>query len=235
MRVSVLIPCYNTARYVAESLTSACGQSWPPHEVIVVDDGSTDDSAAIAEGFGAPVRCVRTPHQGIGAARNRGLALAAGDVIAFLDADDVWTAGSIRVRATALERDHGLECAGGLTEQFISPELPEETRSRLACPPGAMSARLAGAMLIRRAVFDRVGTFDASLHLGESIDWIARADAAGITMQMIDTVVLRRRIHNANTGVTLAHRRSDYLRVLKASLDRRREASSPEQGGEGST
>lgn len=222
MRISVIIPCYNTERYLTDALTSACNQSPPPHEVIVVDDGSTDGSASIAERFGAPVRCARLAHAGIGAARNHGLALASGDVIAFLDADDLWTADSVSVRLAELERDPALDCAGGLTEQFVSPELPDDVQRRLVCPPGASAARLAGALLIRRAVFDRVGLFDPSLRLGETIDWIARADATGVTMRMVDTVVLRRRLHDANTGTREAHQRGDYLRVLKAALDRKR-------------
>ena len=233
MRVSVIIPCYNTARYLAEALTSACRQAPPPWEVIVVDDGSTDDSAAIAEFFGAPVRCERRPHLGIGAARNHGLACATGDVVAFLDADDVWTADSVSARAALLEADPDLGGAGGRTEQFISPELPDDVRQRLVCPPETSAARVAGALLIRRRVFDQVGTFDPSLALGETIDWIARADAANVTMRLVDTVVLRRRIHDSNTGVSLSHQRGDYLRVLKASLDRKRAAGpSSGRGGE---
>jgi glycosyltransferase involved in cell wall biosynthesis len=228
VRLSVIIPCFNTARYLGEALTSACRQSPAPHEVIVIDDGSTDDSAAIADGFGAPVRCVRLTHSGIGAARNHGLAVATGDVIAYLDADDVWTAGSVSVRAAELDRDPSLDYAGGRTEQFISPELPEDVRTRLFCPPHAIAARTASALLIRRSVFDRVGMFDPSLQLGETIDWIARADSANVSVRMVDAVVLRRRIHDANTGLNQAHRRSDYLRVLKAALDRRRSAAPAE-------
>ena len=235
MRVSVIIPCYNTARYLGEALTSACRQTPAPWEVIVVDDGSTDDSAAVAEAFGAPVRCERRSHQGIGASRNHGLACMTGDVVAFLDADDIWTDESISARATLLEGDPDLGGAGGRTEQFISPELPENVRQRLVCPPGTSAARVAGALLIRKRVFDLVGGFDPSLRLGETIDWIARADAANVTMGVVDTVVLRRRIHDSNTGVNMANQRSDYLRVLKASLDRKRAAgpSSGRGGGEG--
>ena len=235
MRVSVIIPCYNTARYLTEALTSACRQTPAPWEVIVVDDGSTDDSAAVAEAFGAPVRCERRPHQGIGATRNHGLACATGDVVAFLDADDVWTDNSISARATLLEQAPQLGGAGGRTEQFISPELPDDVRQRLVCPPETSAARVAGALLIRKRVFDLVGGFDPSLKLGETIDWIARADAANVTMRLVDAVVLRRRIHDSNTGVNMAHQRSDYLRVLKASLDRKRAAgpSSGRSGGEG--
>jgi glycosyltransferase involved in cell wall biosynthesis len=226
-RISVIMPCYNAARYVGEALRSVCGQSPRPIEVIVIDDGSTDESAAIAEGFGPLVRCARQENRGISDARNRGLALARGNVIAFLDADDVWTADSLTRRAEVLDTDTEADCVAGLVEQFVSPELPDEIRARLVCPEGASAARAAGSLLIRRRVFDRIGVFDPSFRIGETIDWIARADAAGVAMRTVDAIVLRRRLHDQNTGVRNAHLRSEYLRVLKAALDRRRTVNQP--------
>jgi glycosyltransferase involved in cell wall biosynthesis len=88
--VSVIIPCYNGARFLRETLGSVLAQTHPVCEVIVVDDGSTDDSAAVAESFGPPVRVIRQANQGESVARNRGLDEAQGEWIAFLDADDVW-------------------------------------------------------------------------------------------------------------------------------------------------
>jgi glycosyltransferase involved in cell wall biosynthesis len=88
--VSVVIPCYNGARFLRETLASVARQTSPAAEVIVVDDGSTDDSGAIAESFAPLVRVVRQPNRGESAARNRGIDLAAGDWVALLDADDVW-------------------------------------------------------------------------------------------------------------------------------------------------
>lgn len=221
-RISVVVPCYNAARYLAAALQSVCEQSIQPAEVLVIDDGSTDGSGAIAEALGSPVRCVRQENRGISDARNRGIALAGGDVIAFLDADDVWTADSLSIRVAVLEYDPAVECAAGLVEQFLSPELPDEIRRSLVCPPGTSSARVAGAMLVRRHVFDRVGLFDPALQVGETLDWVARADAAGVVARTVDSVVLRRRVHGANTTARNARLTSDYLRVLKASLDRRR-------------
>lgn len=225
MRISVLLPCYDAAPYLAEALRSAVTQGVALHEVIVVDDGSVDDSAAVAERFGAGVRCVREEHRGIGAARNRALELATGDVIAFLDADDLWTPESLASRLALLEGDSSLEVVSGLVEQFISPELSPEVRAELLCPPGAQRGGTLGAMLVRRRAFERVGGFDSSLRVGETIDWIARARAAGIAMGELERVVLRRRIHATNTGRRQRQARSDYLRVLKASLDRQRTPS----------
>ncbi len=226
-RISVVVPCHNAARYLAAALRSACEQSLVPLEILVIDDGSTDGSGAIAEGFGAKVCCVRQENRGISEARNRGIALAVGDLIAFLDADDLWTADSLSSRVAVLESDPAVDCVTGLVEQFISPELPNDIRRTLICPPGTSAARAAGAMLLRRNVFARVGLFDPAFKVGETLDWVARACDAGVMTRTVDAIVLRRRIHDANTTLRNSRLTSDYLRVLKASLDRRRRSAQP--------
>ena len=87
---SVIIPCFNGSKFIVETLESVVAQTLPPLEIIVIDDGSTDDSAAKAESFGSPVRVIRQRNQGESVARNRGIAEAKGEWIAFLDADDRW-------------------------------------------------------------------------------------------------------------------------------------------------
>lgn len=88
--ISVVIPCYNAAAFLGETLRSAVKQTHPPVEVIVVDDGSSDNSAKLAESYGSPVRVIRQPNGGAAVARNTGVKAATGDWIAFLDADDLW-------------------------------------------------------------------------------------------------------------------------------------------------
>ena len=223
MRISAVIPCYNAAAFIGEAIDSALGQSRPPDEIVVVDDGSTDASAEVIRGFGARVRLVVQPNGGIGAARNRSLAEASGDGIAFLDADDVWPRDSLAVRVTAIEADVSLDYVVGLTEEFLNlGDTPGLATPAKAAPA---SARVAGALLIRRGLFDRVGRFDATLKLGETMDWVARAQDAGARSARIDRIVLRRRIHGANTVIREAGSRADYLKVLRASLARRAAAS----------
>ncbi len=96
--VSVVIPCYNGVEFLPEAIDSALAQSYPPLEVLVIDDGSTDDSATIAESYGGPVRVIRQHNQGESVARNRGIDEAKGDWIAFLDADDVWDSEKLELQ-----------------------------------------------------------------------------------------------------------------------------------------
>jgi len=220
--LSVIIPCRNAADYLAAALASVRSQSLLADEIIVVDDGSTDNSAAIAAAVPG-VRLHRQPPLGIGAARNAGLLLSTGALIAFLDADDLWPPDSLRLRMRALAAEPGLDGVCGLVERFFTPELEQRAMPR---PPAApIAARLAGAMLLRRRVFERIGGFDATLALGDTLDLAVRMDEAGLRIGTIDHLVLRRRIHRSNTVLTQRDRQGDYLKILKAALDRRRSAA----------
>ncbi len=101
--VSVIIPCYNKEKHVREAIQSALDQTYPHCEVIVVDDGSTDGSLAIVESFGEKIRWTTGPNRGGCAARNRGLEMAQGRWVQFLDADDVMTCGKIEKQCAALQ------------------------------------------------------------------------------------------------------------------------------------
>lgn len=110
MKISVVIPCYNAAPWLRQTLDSVLSQTCPPHEVIVVDDGSTDESARIAGGFGSPVRVIQQENQGESVARNRGIEEASGDWIAFLDADDVWEPMKLEMQVKLLEQPQQVAC-----------------------------------------------------------------------------------------------------------------------------
>jgi glycosyltransferase involved in cell wall biosynthesis len=218
--VSAVIPVYNGERYLAEALESVLAQTWRHLEVLVVDDGSTDGTAAVARGFGAPVVHHGREHAGLAATENAGMELAQGEFVAYLDADDLWLPGKLAVQTAALAADPGLDMVFGHVEQFVSPELA----TARPLPPDAieMPGYSTGTMLIRRSSFARAGRFDPDLRMGEFVDWYIRAIERGLRSHMLPDVVMRRRIHGDNMGIRERKYRSDYVRILKAALDRRR-------------
>lgn len=230
--VSVVIPVHNGERHLSEAIESVLTQEGDL-EVIVVDDGSTDRSGEIASLYPG-VRRLSQPHRGAAAARNAGVAAARGDRLAFLDADDVWMRDKLSLQSAALTQDAELDGVLGHVEQFHSPELSEVFKATVRCPEGSQPAFHPGALLIRRAAFDRVGPFDETLRIGETIDWFARAAERHLKFMMPPEVVFRRRLHETNQGVKQTGGRGDYVRALKAMLDRRRasaDESSPRPGG----
>jgi glycosyltransferase involved in cell wall biosynthesis len=223
--ISVIIGVYNADLYLAEALESVLMQDYRPLELIVVDDGSTDASGEVAQRY-EEVHYIHQANGGNGSARNTGIEAATGEYLAFLDADDRFTEGKLSLQMRALDEDPGLDMVFGHVQEFVSPELDEETRATIR-PPAAtpMPWTAPNLMLIRRASFDRVGLFSTSVRVGVTVDWFARADEAGLRHRILSETVLERRLHTQNNGLRERDSRSQYLQVLKAALDRRRAAS----------
>jgi glycosyltransferase involved in cell wall biosynthesis len=219
--VSVLVAFYNRAEYLDEAVRSVLATEGAELDVVLIDDGSTDGSAARAAGYGDRVTLVTQDHAGCAAAWNLGLDHARGDLVAFCDSDDVWTPEHVRVLAAALEADEHLGAVFGLVTEFVSPEL-DAAEIVTRAPYAESTARLSGTMLARRSVFDLVGRFDASLLQGYWFDWYARLVDAGVPIADVDRVVLHRRLHTGNSSVVQREHHGEMARALHASLVRRR-------------
>jgi glycosyltransferase involved in cell wall biosynthesis len=227
--ISVLIGVYDGEPYIGEAIESVLAQDYAPIELIVVDDGSTDGSAAVAGSFPG-VRVVRQENGGNGAARNRAVEEASGELYAFLDADDRFTPRKLSLQKAALDADPRLDMVFGRVREFLSPELDEETRARLR-PPAAepMPWTAPNLMLIRRDSFHRVGGFATDVRVGVTVDWFARAAEAGLRYSILPEVVLERRLHTQNNGLRESASRAQYLEVIRRAMERRRAAALPEK------
>jgi glycosyltransferase involved in cell wall biosynthesis len=224
--ISVIIPVFDGAQFIAAALRSVMRQTLLPDEVIVIDDGSSDTSAEIAAGFGPPIRVLRQKHHGCGTALNVGITVAKGELLAFLDADDLWTEGKLAQQKAALTSNLLLDAVFGYVVQFTDLDYqitdPREIKR--------MSRRFAGvhksAMLIRRASFDRVGLFDPVM-TADAVEWYARAIRIGIQMEILNQVVAYRRIHRNNSTLS---RRSElhrnYLWIARRLISGRGDAPS---------
>jgi glycosyltransferase involved in cell wall biosynthesis len=219
--VSAVVPVWNGARFLAEALASARAQTRPPDEIIVVDDGSNDASAEIAAAVPG-VRVVGQPHAGVAAARNRGLDEARGELIAWLDADDVWTPDKLEIQVAEMEArpELGFTCTlqrmrlenGVARPHWVAPaELVADSRVVGTC-----------SMVARAWAFARVGKFDPRLLLGEDTDWIVRAADLGVPMAVVERTLLERRVHEANLSLGRGAPRKEILQLLRASIARKR-------------
>jgi len=216
--VSVIIPAYNVENYLQCAIGSVLAQTWKVSEVIVVDDGSTDNTATIAAGF-TGVRLIRKAHSGIAATRNLGVQQATGHYLAFLDADDLWLPDKLEKQLAHLTSDAKAKAVFGKGRQFISPELSEIERSRYQCSHEPMAGHIAGSLLIERETFLRIGAFTESLPAGEFIEWMIRARKQHLEFPMLEEVVMLRRIHGRNTvlaDTTSLHKA--YLQIVRQKL-----------------
>jgi hypothetical protein len=144
-RFSVIIPAYNAAAFVARAIDSVLAQTWPAHEILVVDDGSSDDTAQVVARYGAPVRYLRQDNAGVSAARNAGARAATGDWLAFLDADDWYYPERLRWHGEWIARDDRLDFLTG-DYDYRRPDGSRISGSMEIHPSGrAMLAKAAGA------------------------------------------------------------------------------------------
>lgn len=221
--ISVIIPCFNAARYLRPAIDSVLTQTLSPVELIIVDDGSTDDSVAIASSYSAPqVHLIQKPHQGIAATRNVGVKHAKGDYLAFLDADDLWDYQKLEKQIALLKQQTNMHGVFGNLEQFISDDLPEAEQQRFSCTSAPQAGYHVGCLLISRDAFLQVGYFSESLQGGEFIEWYVRAKQQGLLFAMIDETVMHRRIHGTNTVLAnAANINAEYLKIIKMKLNNR--------------
>lgn len=222
--ISAIVPVHNGARFLLDALDSILRQTYSPVEIIVVDDGSSDQTAERIAGLGDRVRSVYQAQRGPAAARNHGVALARGAFVAFLDADDLWPSNALHARRAHLLADPTLDVVLGRI-QPIRANGEAGTPNRGGADP--MIGVQLGSALFRRRAFDRVGAFDERLVFSEDHDWFLRAREQRLRIGLIDEVTLLHRRHGGNMTRGTNHQDYGLARVLKASLDRRRAGGAP--------
>jgi glycosyltransferase involved in cell wall biosynthesis len=191
--VSVVVPVYNGAEFLAECIESLLAQDHPAIEVIVVDDGSDDDSAAIAEGF-AGVRVLRIPHAGLGPARNRGVDACTGPLIGFCDADDTWKPNKASAQVEYLRahpevdfvlcRQDTVFAEGAEHPSWLIPDQAH----------GDLDGVSPTSALVRREVFEHV-RFRTDMDTGTDFNFMVRVRSAGFTTALMQESLRVRRIH----------------------------------------
>ncbi|MEB3269378.1 MAG: glycosyltransferase family A protein [Leptolyngbya sp.] len=220
--ISVIIPVYNGAKFLPEAIANVEAQGRSNLEIIVVDDGSTDSTAAVAQALGDRIRYIHQSNQGPAAARNRGLAQAQGVFIAFLDVDDQWPADKLAHQLAAFAANPQLEIVNGYVQMMQAVPLTEGGWDFQPRHAPLVSFNL-GSALFRKSVFEKVGNFDASQIHSEDVDWFMHARELGVAMVVLEEVTLLYRKHGDNLTGDRQENLKGFLHALHKSIRRRRQ------------
>jgi glycosyltransferase involved in cell wall biosynthesis len=226
--VSVIVAVKNGAQYLEESLRSVLAQDHRPCEILVLDDESTDETESIVQQFVAEsVRfIVNHPPLGIAGSLNLGIQLARGELLAFTSHDDIWVSHKLRKQGECLLARPDLDYCIALVRPFLD--------SSIAAPPSGFPSELLGAdvpgyvgetLVARRRAFERAGYFDISFRQAFDTEWYARARDVGLEMEMIDEVLVHKRVHGNNVTYSAARARQlrqELIHLVKQTLERRR-------------
>ena len=225
--VAVVMAAHNAEPFIDEALRSTLDQTIPPTEIVVVDDGSTDATAAVAGAVDQRVTVLRREHAGVGASRNAGIDAVTSPWVALLDADDVWLPTKLERQFAAFADGPAREAVFTMFDEFVDPERPPPTGTRP--PRTGQSASLSSGVLLPRITLERIGPFPTA----PSADWMAwwsHARALGVVEHTVPEVLYRRRIHCANNsflrsdgGASFVTAAREHLRELRA-----RQATAPE-------
>lgn len=232
--VSAVIPVFNCEAFIPDAIRSVRAQTYPVHEIIVVDDGSTDGTPALVPSLGADIHYLRQPNAGPSAARNRGVAAATGELIAFLDADDQWVRSKNERQIQIMERNSEVALvAADMAEIDIQGSVKiasvQKQHGMLECLkklqgrpiPNALAALLnknfipTGTVLVRRNILEQVGTFRSHIRYGEDLELWARI-AASYSIACLPEVLMLRRRHGANATQATVLMLSDLTKVMEA-------------------
>ena len=220
-KVSVVIPTYNRADFISEAIESALAQTHRPIEIVIADDGSTDHTKDVLRKYESDIKYAFQPNGGLPSARNLGLKTATGDIIAYLDSDDLWPPDKLAYQVSILISDSSVDIVLGQLQYCIyQPGVTHPSQLEFISPPQLAYSLIAAT--IRRSAFDLVGKFDEQLRHSDDWDWFVRAKDMGLKIVTTPKVALYTRRHADNMSNERETGDRYTLRMLKKTLDRRR-------------
>lgn len=221
--VSAIVPVYNGEAFLHEAVASVRRQRVDAIEIIIIDDGSTDGTGAVIETLGGSVRSAHQPNRGPAAARGRGVRMARGNVIAFLDADDLWPERKLEIQLGHLARHPSVDVVLGQTQHIRQTALDgSDAKYQKGADPWTTLSF--GASVIRRSAFDTVGLPDRSFRFDDDVDWFLRAKELGVSIYTHPDVGVFYRRHGTNLTNQRATDQHYFMMALRRSIDRRRRA-----------
>ena len=225
--ITTIIPVKNGAAFIADALASIDRQTTAPDEILVVDDGSTDNTVDIIQEAckcNPAIRLLNGPQMGPGPARNVALSRSRGEIITFLDADDLWPADKLQVQLARLNKTPRVDVVSGLIRYFDKLSREQLEPAEDSQINDIFHVHL-GAAVFRRSVFDRLGLFHEDMLYSEDVDLILKIREAGIPMSILRHVTLYYRRHpDSMTSTMTPDESKSFNMVIMRSMMRRKAA-----------
>ena len=221
--VTVVIPAYNYGRFLADAIRSVLAQTFTDYELIVIDDGSTDNTPEVAEQFAGRIRYVRQPNSGLSATRNKGVALGTGDYIAFLDADDEWLPEKLATQVPVLQTHPEVGIVTSLFTLMDAERRPMQGLKPAQAPGTTFrevirrGTAIPSSFLVRRSVFEALNGFDTALPVMEDFDFGLRLAARFGTFHLSQPLG-RYRIHGPSLSQKVEKVYPCYIRIFERLL-----------------
>ena len=220
--VSVIVAVSNGARYLAQALESVLSQTYRRIELIVVDDGSVDNSDKIAQSR-EEVRYISQYTTGLAVARNTGVNAAQGELIAFIDQDDLWTPNKLDSQVDYLLQNPEIQYVNAWVKLFVEPGSRLRTGYTKDFLGRTHAGRTPGTLVARKSVFDLVGMFSADFSIACDVEWFKRVNDYNIPAFIIPEVLLHKRIHNNNLSSDVKTNRRELLSIIRRTIGQRRD------------
>lgn len=224
--VSIIVPVFNGEKYIQECLCSLTAQTYKPTEIIIVDDGSTDGSTAIAKSLKLNnLKVVAGEHNNLPSARNKGIIHSRGDFIGFCDVDDIWLPEKLQLQINILLNEPEIDmcfsnviCFSLNGERFFGKNKLKRCRAINKNKINQLELLLhqnlivPSTVVVRKKIFDSIGLFDETLHTCEDWEFVLRAAALNMSIKYLDTITVRYRLHDSNMS-------SNALAMHKGRMD----------------
>lgn len=215
-RVSVLIPTYNCGQFLGQALDSVLAQTFTDFEIIVVDDGSTDNTAEVVAGY-PQVKYIPREHGGVSVTRNAAVAEATGEFVVFLDADDMWVPEKLAKQVAYMDEHPDCMLVFTKAANFYHNAEPDRTERQQELYNSSLE-RCIITCAIRRAVFEKYGVFRTDYPHGEDTQFMFRLSISGLSLDhCIPEELYLRRIHSNN--ISLTHESAGANRVMEIMAD----------------
>ncbi len=220
--ISVITPTYNRSHFLPDAIDSIQKQNYPNLEIIIVDDGSTDNTKEVVQNFARNIKYIYQENKGPAAARNAGIKEAKGKIIGFLDSDDLWAKDKINFQLQKLLNDRRLDFVMGYCKFVMTDNAPKE-KIKFRSNEDSLPNTCIGSGLYRKRVFDKVGLFDETLLFAEDKDWFFRARELNCEISILKKTALIYRIHSDNMTHNKVLEKKYFPKAIKKSIDRRKE------------